>query len=186
MPSLEEFTRDALSGELGITVPARAGLTFGKQRDDDGVSDPEIKDADYDALVFFMKSLAPPPRKPIDSARAAAGAALFARIGCQRCHVPELRTADGTPVPLYSDLLLHDVMAVGALGVPSGAASGRELRTPPLWGLSGSAPYMHDGRAATIEQAIERHDGEGRAARAAFRELDSAARATLLEFLGSL
>ncbi|NIR34659.1 MAG: putative sulfate exporter family transporter, partial [Actinobacteria bacterium] len=59
------------------------------------------------------------------------------------CHIPELPGADG-PVPLYSDLLLHDM---GVAGIPEGAASRSELRTPPLWGLRASAPYLHDGTA---------------------------------------
>jgi CxxC motif-containing protein (DUF1111 family) len=41
------------------------------------------------------------------------------------------------------------------------AASAGEWRTPPLWGIRDSAPYLHDGRAATLEQAIALHGGEG-------------------------
>ncbi len=36
----------------------------------------------------------------------------------------------------------------------------REWRTPPLWGVRSSAPYMHDGRAKTIAAAIDMHGGE--------------------------
>ena len=34
-----------------------------------------------------------------------------------------------------------------------------EWRTPPLWGVADSAPYMHDGRANTLSDAIELHGG---------------------------
>ncbi len=36
----------------------------------------------------------------------------------------------------------------------------REWKTPPLWGVRDSGPYLHDGRAITIEEAIEWHGGE--------------------------
>jgi cytochrome c peroxidase len=39
----------------------------------------------------------------------------------------------------------------------------QEWRTPPLWGVRDSAPYLHDGRADTLEQAIALHAGEAQA-----------------------
>jgi hypothetical protein len=45
----------------------------------------------------------------------------------------------------------------------SGRASRQEWRTPPLWGIRDSGPYLHDGRATTFEQAIAIHGGEGQA-----------------------
>lgn len=45
--------------------------------------------------------------------------------------------------------------------VKSTGPTSAEWRTPPLWGLRDSAPYLHDGRAATVEQAIALHGGEG-------------------------
>jgi CxxC motif-containing protein (DUF1111 family) len=44
---------------------------------------------------------------------------------------------------------------------PKYGASAWEWRTPPLWGLRDSAPYLHDGRADTISAAIALHGGEG-------------------------
>ena len=40
-------------------------------------------------------------------------------------------------------------------------AGRQEWRTPPLWGVRDSAPYLHDGRAKSLEQAIALHGGEG-------------------------
>jgi len=37
-----------------------------------------------------------------------------------------------------------------------------EWRTPPLWGVARSAPYLHDGRAPTLEEAIRLHGGQGK------------------------
>ena len=61
-----------------------------------------------------------------------------------------------------------------------------EWRTPPLWGVADSAPYLHDGRAATLVEAIALHGGEADAIARKFFELPVADRAAVLEFLGSL
>ena len=37
-----------------------------------------------------------------------------------------------------------------------------EWRTPPLWGVADSAPYMHDGRAPTLADAVKLHGGQAR------------------------
>ena len=44
----------------------------------------------------------------------------------------------------------------------NGEANRQEWRTPPLWGIRDSGPYLHDGRATTLEQAIAIHGGEGK------------------------
>ena len=57
---------------------------------------------------------------------------------------------------------------------PAGRAAptrDEEWRTPPLWGLRDSAPYLHDGRAATLEEAIELHGGEASDLAARFQGL---------------
>ncbi len=61
-----------------------------------------------------------------------------------------------------------------------------ECRTPPLWGVASSAPYLHDGRAATLRDAILMHGGQGTAAAAAFQALDEHERQSVLAFLNSL
>jgi CxxC motif-containing protein (DUF1111 family) len=50
---------------------------------------------------------------------------------------------------------------VGMETRPQFGASAREWRTPPLWGVRDSAPYLHDGRADTLADAILMHRGEG-------------------------
>ena len=78
----------------------------------------------------------------------------------------------GPPAPLlaalnrvdfhpYSDYLLHDMDSLGD-GVEQGTATGREMRTQPLWGLRPATSFLHDGASLTIEDAIRRHDGQGR------------------------
>lgn len=62
----------------------------------------------------------------------------------------------------------------------------REWKTPPLWGLAASAPYLHDGRAATIHEAIMWHNGEAAGVTRRYLELDSDAKHALIVFLESL
>ncbi|MFK7986419.1 MAG: di-heme oxidoredictase family protein [Sandaracinaceae bacterium] len=185
VPSLAEFSRDAMSVELGATLPDQPGLTFGRATDDDGIADPEVTVQHLEDLTFFMASLGPPPRTRNDMEEEDAGQALFETIGCTGCHM-NLALDDGTMVPLYSDLLLHDVAPEDYVGVPSGDAGPREFRTTPLWGLATSGPYMHDGRAGTIEDAVARHFGESSTSVEAFGALSADERASVLAFLRSL
>ena len=67
----------------------------------------------------------------------------------------------------------------------SGATS-QEWRTPPLWGLRDSAPYLHDGRAATVDQAIALHGGQGAAAAQRYAQLSARRKRQLDAFLLSL
>ena len=77
-------------------------------------------------------------------------------------------------------------------GQQVGVASGREWRTPPLWGIgltqvvNGHTFFLHDGRARNLTEAILWHGGEAQAARDRFAVLEKADRDTLLKFLESL
>lgn len=185
VPNSLEFARDALSNEMGVSLPPQAGLTFGNLTDTDGIADPEMTIEDLTALNFFLTELSQPPRQRTDPALEDQGEAIFATVGCDDCH-RTMSLEDGTPLPVYSDLLLHDVYPDGFHGIVEGYATDRELRTTPLWGLSRSGPYMHDGRSATIEDAIARHFGEATNVVTAFTALSATDRAALLAFLQSL
>ena len=148
-------------------------------------------------------------------ARWARGSVKFDEIGCAGCHTREIPlyatdwreqsdSTNGTPVAvkifldgefpktgpgvkLFSDLRRHD-MGAGLAdthdtsdGVPRSV-----FLTRPLWGLADSAPYMHDGRAATIPEAILAHGGEAQRARDAFAALPNEAQIDLHVFLLSL
>ena len=71
-------------------------------------------------------------------------------------------------------------------GIAQDGAGGNEMKTPPLWGLRFTAPYLHDGRAETIDLAIRGHDGQGRAARDRYIGLTQQQRSQILDFLDSL
>lgn len=178
IPSTLEFIGDAMGAELGFTLPAEMDVKFAQTEDDDDMPDPEVSVAEVEALEFFMNQQAPPAAEEHPT-----GASVFARIGCDACHIPHLDGMQGGPAA-YTDLLLHDVAAQA--GVPDGLASGTEFRTPPLWGIGDTAPYMHDGQAPTIEAAIEAHMGEAEASVTAYLALQPGLRAELLRFLRGL
>jgi hypothetical protein len=143
------------------------------------------------------------------------GRTQFHALGCASCHVPMMvltnpvvdvegvppidlsRTmrqpgltydaaVGGYPVWLFSDLKRHDMgPANEARHVQNGVARTAYL-TPRLWGMADSAPYLHDGRAPSIDYAIAGHDGEGAAARAAFAALSQEEQGALRVYLMSL
>jgi CxxC motif-containing protein (DUF1111 family) len=71
-------------------------------------------------------------------------------------------------------------------GIEQGVATGSEFRTAPLWGVAHSAPYLHDGRAPTLEDAIAAHGGEAAPARDRFLALSLGDRTAFISYLLSL
>jgi hypothetical protein len=95
----------------------------------------------------------------------------------------------GMLVPLFSDLKRHDMgdgLAENFHKVPFGSNLNREFITARLWGARDTAPYLHDGRATTITDAIVAHGGEAKKARKKFVKLGQSAKDSLLAFLYSL
>jgi CxxC motif-containing protein (DUF1111 family) len=197
--SLHDFVAGALRLEMGMTTaehpveerrngePLPAGW--------DPAPDPELGPDTLALLVDFVRFLAVPSMQSgstalDDSLRA--GRRAFDRAGCDACHTPAMTTGpspepalDRKTVPLWSDLLLHDLGP--ALASICGLGAGpSEFRTAPLMGLRLRQPYLHDGRAASIEEAIEAHGGEAEASRARYDRLDDRARAALLRFLRAI
>ena len=83
------------------------------------------------------------------------------------------------------DFLLHEMASLGD-GITSGAAGPRQMRTAPLWGVRGKSRFLHDGRAETIAEAIELHDGQAAAARNAFNALTAAQQEQVVDFLNTI
>ena len=158
--------------------------------DPEDIRDPRTGRRGIDNFASFMKFLAPLARGPIDETTRN-GERVFGAIGCSACHTPALTTGPSAnplfnrvAVPLFSDLLLHDI-GTGD-GIQQEAGAPEEIRTPALWGLRFRRPLLHDGSAATIEDAIRRHDGEADLARRGFDQSSADDRAALLAFLRSL
>jgi len=77
-------------------------------------------------------------------------------------------------------------------GRPDYLATGKEWRTPPLWGVglgkavNSSDNLLHDGRARSVEEAILWHGGEAEKAKQRFIHLKSDDRKALSKFVESL
>ncbi len=93
----------------------------------------------------------------------------------------------GITVPLFADLKRHDMgPALAETFALADARRNREFTTARLWGVADTAPYLHDGRATTLTDAILLHGGEAQAARDAFAALPEADRVDLIVFLRTL
>lgn len=208
--SLSDFVLTACAVEVGLNVPKhpQAGLP---QKPDYKPAGLDLNQDQCNALIGYIGSLpAPKQRKFADKVEKdyiKGGHALFAKVGCADCHVEEVGEVAG----IFSDLLLHDMG--GELGdtgsydvfipdsTPDGellltqngkeqkkltGATRQEWRTPPLWGVRDSAPYLHDGRAKTLSQAIAMHGGESLTSTQKFFALSDAERFQVISFLKSL
>ncbi|MBY0275036.1 hypothetical protein K2Z84_06835 [Candidatus Binatia bacterium] len=92
----------------------------------------------------------------------------------------------GYPVWLFSDLKRHDMGGENAARHEQNGVPSRLYLTPRLWGVADSAPYLHDGRAPSLDYAIAGHGGEGAAARAAYAALSYEDKGALRVYLMSL
>ena len=186
---LAEFVRMACASELGLDnpglhqdTPLFGPVVYPKQND--------LTDFQCNQLTMFVASLPRPeervPADPGVAAEAASGKRVFRAMGCANCHVPRLGDVDA----LYSDLLLHDMgnalAGGGSYFESSESPKSTEWRTPPLWGVADSAPYLHDGRAPTLEAAIRMHGGQGTDARERFEQASLSEQQQLLAFLRTL
>ena len=184
------ITNDLFPAELTFRLSARQLALCDEKPDPEDMAEPSTGRRGIDNFESFMRLLAPPARGPL-SRLVTLGRHVFDAIGCAACHAPALTTGpssnplfDRRPVPLFSDLLLHDV-GTGD-GIRQAGADPGEIRTPPLWGLRFRRPLLHDGSAATAVEAIRRHANEANLAREGFERLSPADREALAAFLHSL
>lgn len=202
--SLRQQVAAAFHGDIGVSsdyFPEQNCPPVQKQcREFMPAGRPELGKVRWAAVEFHLRAAAVPARRGVDDPAVVRGEALFAQARCNGCHVPELRTGEVAGLPglsnqvirPYTDLLLHDLGEGLADGRPDFAASGREWRTAPLWGIglsatvNGQATYLHDGRARTHAEAILWHGGQAQPSRDAFVALPRQDREALLRFLGSL
>ena len=194
LATLDDVAADALQGDLGLTTSLRpAELPNPDGLTDDLLPGVDLEDAQLAAVVEYTRLLDIPDR-PAPDAR---GAALFESVGCAVCHVPSLRTrADwptpqlaGIDAPVFTDLLLHDMGVDLADGQEEEGAGPSDFRTAPLIGLRYLPGYLHDGRAATLRDAVLGHGGPGSEAAGVvdrFRARGPEDQEALLAFLGQL
>jgi CxxC motif-containing protein (DUF1111 family) len=209
---LGDFIRGACAVELGLQVRTHAqavdplpGAAQPIARETVDLTDDECND-----LTAFARALPAPPRQAAadsgQAQRVEEGQQLFYNVGCAACHPATLGEVSG----IYSDLLVHDMgprlmdplpaRFESSQVTPSGTYYGpppvspgelalelrREWKTPPLWGVHDTGPYLHDGRAATLEEAISLHAGEASDAARRYQFLSRESRDRLLAFLHTL
>lgn len=127
-------------------------------------------------LEAFVEAL-PRPERPgrfeaLDRAAVQRGLRAFVQARCPSCHTP----------PAFTNL---SQVPMGQLFPELPAELGSELvDTPSLLSVSATAPYLSDGRAATLRDVIERHNGRNQ--HGDVKSLHQAARRDLLTFLESL
>lgn len=194
--TLREFVEEAAAGELGLETPDRH-----QGADPRGPAEPapglDLGKDQIDSITAFVTSLTRPVADDSESNRS--GQRLFRELECSKCHVPNLGGVEG----LHSDLLLHDMKpepretgqyqvfgtsetAAGDVADADTNARADEWRTPPLWGIRNTAPYMHDGRAANLEQAILEHGGEADISARKYSRLNESQKDHLIRYLRSL
>ena len=210
-PTLVQQAASAFQTDIGISTPlypvpyadctpAQKDCVAGPHGDVPAQDGIEAVTEMFDLLVFYTRNLAIPARRKVDDPQVLKGKRLFYEARCASCHVPKFvtrRDSIGEEQSFqliwpYTDLLLHDMGEGLADHRPEGQATGREWRTPPLWGIgltetvSGHTSFLHDGRARNLLEAILWHDGEARAAKLRVIQMTRAERDALLAFLNSL
>ncbi|MEI7052691.1 di-heme oxidoredictase family protein [Pseudomonas koreensis] len=207
-PNLNQQNVHAFSGDMGLTTSLRPfddctdAQTACKQAPNGNGQDgePEVSDNILRLVLFYTRNLAVPARRGVNDEQVLAGKNLFFQAGCQSCHTPKYTTAANAAetelanqvIRPYSDLLLHDMGDGLADNRTEFQASGRDWRTPPLWGIgltqavSGHTQFLHDGRARNLLEAVLWHGGEAQQAQQQVLSFNAEQRAALLAFLNSL
>ncbi len=203
-PSLMQQNAAAFHGDVGLTsrLFTRENCTDKQpvcnQLPNGG--DKEVSDKILNFVEFYSQHLAVPSRRNINDPDVVHGQQLFASVGCAACHKPSATTQlrQGLPslsnqtISPYTDLLLHDMGEGLADNRPEFLASGREWRTPPLWGIgytqevNGHTQFLHDGRARNLLEAILWHGGEAQSSTQKVLNFNRQERAALIAFLESL
>ena len=208
-PTVAQQTASAFLGDIGISTPLypspAGGCTPAQEacRAAPHGSLPNGAEASarvFRLVVFYTRNLGVPARRDIDAPQVLEGKRLFYEANCIGCHRPKFvtrRDSIGEEQSFqliwpYTDLLLHDMGEGLADRRPEGEATGREWRTPPLWGIgltqavNGHTLFLHDGRARNLLEAILWHGGEAQAAKESVIDMTREERAALLAFLNSL
>jgi mono/diheme cytochrome c family protein len=194
--TLQEFVAAACANELGLGTPLTEQVKpF--TRPDYAAVPPDLDKTQFKQLVAFVDTLPRPVELPPEELAAHTaverGKKLFTGVGCALCHVPDMGGVTG----VYSDFLLHTIDDPRSGGgyapdplpdvpMPSDLPRANEWRTPPLWGVADSAPYLHDGSAPTLQDAIMRHGADAKMVSDAYKSLPRDTQESLIAFLKTL
>jgi CxxC motif-containing protein (DUF1111 family) len=200
--SLQQQVALAYNHDMGITsifMPNNP-YNYQDQASPGAPTTPEIDNSTFNSVVFYVTCLQTPIQRDASNPTIIHGDSLFNQIGCQTCHRESLTTGYSPVDALsyqtispYTDLLVHDMGPGLDDGYTEGTAKTSEWRTAPLWGLGlgpnvqgGYTYLLHDGRARSIEEAIQMHGGEAAASANRFSTLSQADQDALVQFLKSL
>lgn len=208
--TIREQSASAFAGDIGISTPlfpapwgdcteAQATCRAAPHGDGDKRGT-EVDREGLDLVTFYSRNLGVPARRDTGSPPVLNGKRVFHEAGCASCHVPKFVTdrLEGQPeqsfqlIWPFTDLLLHDMGEGLADHRPEGRATGREWKTPPLWGIgltpqvNGHSYYLHDGRARSLLEAVLWHGGEAQPARDHVAQVTPRDRADLIRYLESL
>ena len=184
--TLLTFGADAYRNEMGITndifaTELAVGVSDDRMRvcdpipDPEDVADPATRRRGIDNFASFMRLPRHRPRGASDG-RPRSGEQIFDVIGCTACHVPKLPTGSESRIQSSiaarsrSSRICCSTTSARATASCRAPRSANEIRTPALWGLRFRRPLLHDGTAATPDDAIRRHAGEAALARAGVRD----------------
>ncbi len=209
-PTVKHQSAAAFAGDIGISnplfpaphgecTPAQTACINAPHGDGDTRTH-EIDAQGLDLVTFYSRNVAVPARRDVGDAQVLRGKKVFYTSGCAACHTPSFVTHRLNDQPAqsfqliwpYSDMLLHDMGPGLADNRPEARATGREWRTPPLWGIgltkqvSGHSFFLHDGRARSLLEAILWHGGEAETAKDRVINMPKSDRADLIRFLESL
>jgi len=209
-PTVMQQSAGAFAGDIGISTPlfpnpagecttAQTQCLTAKHGDQDARVF-EVDQVGLDLTVFYSRNLGVPARRDVADPEVLRGKEVFYTTGCISCHTPSYVTHRLKDRPEhsfqliwpYTDMLLHDMGEGLADNRPEARATGREWRTPPLWGIgltkqvSGHTYFLHDGRARNLLEAVLWHGGEAQAQRDAVVTMSPDDRAALIRFLESL
>ncbi len=148
----------------------------------------DITDLRLDAIDFYLKNRRTYSAKKTKNYKE--GLKIFKSIGCAKCHITSFTTKNSVKISPFTDILLHDMGEGLADGRREFKATGREWRTPPLWGLSlhekinkKKSRLLHDGRARDFQEAILWHEGEALKIKENYMNLNKILREKLIKFL---
>lgn len=203
-----DFDRGAMQFHFGMQ-PVEVPEVGTDDADGDGVHN-EILVGELSAMHVFSATMERPYQEPTIGN----GFTIFNNLGCADCHVPTLSTVSrylpledpdgvqyysidltaaptsfstsgtGVAVALFSDLKRHNMGP--DLAEETGGPLDPFFITARLWGVADTAPYLHDGRASTLSEAILLHGGEAEYSAKLFKDLSVANKTSLLNYLRSL
>jgi cytochrome c peroxidase len=193
--TLKEFVASACANELGLGNPLMEQARPYAHGQHQKVN-ADLDQKQFGALVAFVDTLPRPVEMPAsdpdEQKRIGRGKTMFEQIGCAVCHTPEIGGVTG----IYSDFMLHRLTSstgnggsygeVPRVPLPDDHPLPDEWKTPPLWGVADSAPYFHDGKSPSLEDAILRHSGDAVSVTKAFEALPAIDQKSIIRFLQSL